>query len=875
MPVPVTANRILKAANRCHNFQKYIRMHRFLLVILTVFSFFQLQAQNSPEPQPEMVARPAGPGFINSIYGKLVDGNTGRPVEAASVQLYFADKELPDTLVNGMLSRPNGDFLFQNLPPAQGYRVVITSLGYQTIEQVVLPNTEGDASFAKDMGNIPLLTDAKQLNAVVVSASRPGLKMGIDRKIFDVSKSLLATGGTAVDIMKNIPSVSVDIEGNVELRNSTPQIFIDGRPTILTLDQIPADHIDKIELITNPSAKFDAASSGGIINVVLKKNKRIGINGMASLSGGTPSLFSANLNLNLRQGKFNFFGSAGHNQSGGVARGQTLRQNKSGGSITDYFNQYSQNERDRNFNSLRFGTDFFMDNRNTFSISQDFVKGKFGNLELQEQEYLDNNQLLQYTGHRTTDSRSEFNRSSTRFNYKHSFPKDGMELTADINYNNGSRNSDATILNVYANPDGTPNRDPSYVWNNGRSKENQFTFQADYVNPISEKVKIETGIRSYHNRFVSNYDAFTRQFSQVIKLPLSNNYAYNEMVNAAYFTYSYKKENFSYQAGLRAEYSNFDGELIDSAYKFGYEYPKKLNGIWDALFPSFFVTQKLGEKDELQFNYSRRIRRPQFWQLNPFIEINDPVNLRQGNPELRPEFVNSFELNYNHNYQKGSFLAVLYFRNNPNDITQYSDTITDATYQQLANAGIDPNAILNTFVNASTTNRYGAEFTLQHKPGKNFEITPTFNLQYRTVNAKINELDLSNKGFNWEAKLITNYKIESVEKPLFNNLGFQMILDYESPQVLPQGRNIAEFDVDMAIRKDFLKNNKAALTLAVNDVFNTRRWGAVYDTEQFYQDSYRRWNVRNFRLTFSYKFGDTNFALFGNGNKGGNNSRED
>ena len=850
-------------------------MQRFLLSILAIISISNLKAQKSPEPQPEIVATPMRHGIINSIYGKLVDGNTGKPVEAASVQLYFSEKKQSDSLVDGMLSRPNGEFRFERLPVSQGYRLVISSLGYKSIEQIVIPNSENEPnpSFARDMGNIPLLTDAKQLGEVIITSSRPGLQMGIDRKVFDVSKSLLATGGTAVDIMKNIPSVSVDIEGNVELRNSTPQIFIDGRPTILTLDQIPADHIDKVELITNPSAKFDAASSGGIINVVLKKNKRIGLNGMASVSGGTPSLFSTNLNLNLRQGKFNFFGSAGHNQSGGLARGETLRQNKKGGVITDYFNQLSENQRMRNFNSVRFGADFFMDNRNTFSISQDFVDGNFGNVEVQQQEYLDNNRLLQYNGDRTTDGTSQFNRSSTRLNYKHSFPKEGMELTADVNYNKGSRSSDATILNLYFNPDGTPNRSPSFVWNNGSSNENQFTFQADYVNPVSEKVKIETGIRSYHNRFVSNYNAFTNQFNQLIKLPLSNNYAYTEMVNAAYFTYSYKKENFSYQAGLRTEYSNFDGELIDSAYKFGYEYPNKLSSIWDALFPSFFVTQRLGDKDELQFNYSRRIRRPQFWQLNPFIEINDPVNLRQGNPELRPEFVNSFELNYNHTYTKGSLLAVLYFRNNPNDITQYSDTITDATYQQLANAGIDPNAILNTFVNASTTNRYGAEFTLQHKPLKNFEITPTVNLQYRTVNAKINDLDLSNKGFNWEAKLITNYMIESLGKPLLNNLGFQMILDYESPQVLPQGRSIAEFDVDMAIRKDFLKNKKASLTFAVNDVFNTRRWGAVYDTEQFYQDAYRRWNVRNFRLTFSYKFGDTNFSLFGN--KSGGNSEDD
>ena len=849
-------------------------MKHLLLYVFCIISFFEVTAQGSPEPQQETgnanrQTRNASDQKI--IYGKLINKSTGKPIEAASVQLFYKTNGQKDSLADGMLSKQNGEFRFEQLRPANSYWLEISALGFKTVEQMIRfdggSKTKGNN---RDLGNIGLENNIQQLSEVVVTSAKPALQMGIDRKVFDVSKSLLATGGTAVDIMKNIPSVSVDIEGNVELRNSTPQIFIDGRPTILTLDQIPADHIDKIELITNPSAKFDAASSGGIINIVLKKNKRIGLNGMASISGGTPDLFSGNLNLNLRQGKFNFFASGGHNQSGGIAKGQTLRQNKKGGTVTDYFNQFSANERSRNFNSVRYGVDFFMDNRNTFSISQDFVSGKFGNVENQDQEYLNGNSILQYRGERISDGTSQFNRNGTRLNYKHVFPKEGKELTADVSYNSGGRSSEATILNTYIKPNGDEYRIPSNVWNNGTSNEKQLTIQTDYTNPVTENSKIEMGLRSYHNRYSSEYNAYTSASGQVVKLPLSNKYAYTEMVNAAYFTYSYKKKDFSYQAGLRTEYSKFDGELVDSAYKFGYEYPNKISSIWDALFPSFFITQKLSEKDELQFNYTRRIRRPDFWQMNPFIDINDPANLRQGNPQLKPEFINSFEVNYTRTYTRGSVLGVLYFRNNPNDITQYSDTITDAQYQRLSNAAIDPNAILNTYINASTTNRYGAELTLQHKVGKNFDITPTVNLQYRTVKANVNKLNLSNKGFNWEAKLISNYKIEKPEKPMLNNLSFQMILDYESPSVIPQGRNIAEFDTDFAIRKDFLKNKKASFTLAVNDVFNSQKWGAVYDTERFYQDSYRRWNVRSFRATISYKFGDSNCSLFNGGNKGGN-----
>jgi outer membrane receptor protein involved in Fe transport len=446
-------------------------------------------------------------------------------------------------------------------------------------------------------------------------------------------------------------------------------------------------------------------------------------------------------------------------------------------------------------------------------------------------------------------------------NYKFNFPKEGKELTADVSYNQGRRSNRSDIVNSFFNADGTTYQPQAVVWNRGSSNEKQVTFQVDFSNPVSEFTKVEMGARSYHNKFVSFYDAFAKNNGQDIKLPLSNNYAYTEMINAAYFTYSYKKENFSYQLGLRAEQANFNGELVDSAYKFGYDYPSQLKNIWDALFPSFFITKKIGTDDEMQFNYTRRIRRPRFWQLNPFIDINDPSNIRQGNPELRPEYVNSFEFNYSRNYKKGNVLAVLYFRSNPRDITQYSDTITAAQYQQLNNAAVDPNAILNTYINASTTNRYGIELTLQHKPGKNLEITPTFNLQYRTVNAKVNNLDLSNKGLNWEAKLISNYKIETRQKSVFNNLGFQFIIDYESPTVIPQGKRKSEFTVDFAIKKEFLKDKKASLTFAVSDLFNTRRWGTIYDTDRFYQDAYRRWNVRNFRISFSYKFGDSKFSL--------------
>ncbi|MFT3703780.1 MAG: TonB-dependent receptor [Agriterribacter sp.] len=844
-------------------------MKSFLTAIIFFSFFLSAHAQKNPEPQP-VQDLPSIQLKANRIYGKLIDRNTNKPIEAASAQLYVASK---DSLFDGMLTKTNGNFNFTNLSATVTYKLVISALGYEPFEQLIPAasldkNYKSDeGKFETDMGNISLLPAAKQLAGVTIIATKPALEMGIDRKVFNVAKSLTATGGTAIDVMKNIPSVSVDIDGNVQLRNSPPQIFVDGRPTILTLDQIPADNIERVELITNPSAKFDAATSGGIINVVLKKDKRLGLNGIVTLAGGTPKIFSGNLNLNLRQGKFNFFLSGGYNQSGGKAKGETKRENKTDGLAHDYFYQYTTNDRLRKFPFLNFGVDYFISNRNTISITQRFGGGRFKNNEIQQQEYLTGNKELEYYGYRTGDKPGQFNRNSTVLNYKYTFPKQGKELTADINYNYGNGASRALTINSYTSPDGTEYQPTSTVRNDGRNKSQQVTFQVDFVNPITENVKLETGVRSYYNQFKSYFNAFSVDGATETKLPLSNNYEYVEKIEAGYLTFSQKIGTFSYQAGLRAEYSQFDGLLVDSAFKFGYKYPSGLHNIWDALFPSLFLTKQIGESNQLQFNFSRRIIRPDFWQLNPFIEISDPVNLRQGNPALQPEFVNSFEFNYSKNYNKGNFLAVLYWRNNPNDITQYSDTISADVYAKLQNAGVDPNAILNTFVNANTSNRYGAEFTLQHKIGNNFDITPTINLQYRTTKADISNVNLNNEGFNWESKLIVNYKIRTKKSKVFNNLGFQMIGNYESGRIIPQGRLLPEYGVDFAVRKDFMKNNKASLTFSVSDIFNTQRWGNVYDTETFYQTSYRRWNVRNFRLTFSYKFGKADFSLLNRTNR--------
>lgn len=796
------------------------------------------------------------------ITGKVADEKTGKALESATatvIAIQTLANGNQDSVFTSAVTDKNGSFIIK-ANAATNLELVISAIGFESFTKKI---TLAAGATEANAGNISLKTEAKSLANVVVTAKKPAMQLAVDRRIFNADAVLTAKGGTAVDLMKNIPSLSVDVNGGVQMRNATPQIFVDGRPTILTLEQIPAEDIEKVEVITNPSAKYDAASTGGIINIVLKKNRRNGMNGMASLGVGIPNQLNGGLSLNFRQNKVNFFVSSNYNKSGGIAKGNAERQNKSNGLVTDYFNQNTETTRERRFVNVRFGVDYFIDKYNTISVSQGFVNGRFNNPETQTQEYFDAQKVLTQTGKRYTEDRFGFNRSNTQVNYRRSFEKTGKEWTADFTYSGGTNGGDGNIRNELYLPDGTPTSAPNLVNNYAEGSGDQFTFQTDYVNPFSENSKLEFGARSFTNISKDKFDAFSVGTGQSSKLPLSNNYSFRDMVNAVYANYSNAiGKKLKYQGGLRVEQSSFKGNLIDSAKTFGYDFPSKKSGIWSAFFPSAFLTYQLKEGNDLQLNFSRRIRRPNFWQINPYVDISDPMNIRKGNPALQPEFTNSFEFNYNRTYSSGSVLVSLYFRNNTADITEFSDTISAADLQQLSSAAVSPNAIVTTFVNADRTNRSGMEITWQQKIGNAFDFTPSFNAQYRDTKANLSGKSLSNHGFNWNTKLIANYKIIKPENKFANNFSFQLMGEYESARVIPQGKFKPQYGIDFAIRKDLLKNNVGTITFNVSDLLNSRRWGSITDTENFYQDSYRRWNVRSFRLTFSYRFGNSNLEIF-------------
>lgn len=767
------------------------------------------------------------------LLGKLLDDQTGKPVEYASVALLNTDS----VLVTGMLTKANGDFAFRPVTPGN-YILKIFFIGYQTFFKSVTVKR------STDVGNIRLKTSARSLKTVEVVGEKPAFTMEIDKRVFNVEKNLASVGGTATDVLRQVPSVNVDIDGNVSVRNGSPTIFIDGRPSTLTLDQIPADAIASVEVVTNPSAKYDAEGMSGILNIVLKKNRRAGVNGVISAGVSSTKSTNAGIDLNVRQGKINVFLNYSLRDRKSPMKSHQFRKNIAADTIT-YMDQYQDGDFGRRFQNGRFGFDWFIDNRNTLTISENITAGDFNNLNEQTLYDLNEHQERVRYGMGRNDSKHGFRNYTTQLGYKRTFAKEGRELTADFTYN-GAKGTDNNTYNLqYYDLQNNPITSPILPedrYGNGGGRTTYLTGQVDFVTPFSEKSKLEAGLRTNYRKFTNELNTFGKDYTSGIyeyDSALSNNYRYTEQINAAYVSYTAGWGNFGFQTGVRAEQSFYTGELKnvkDASYTIDYPI---------SLFPSVFLTQKFKGDHELQLNYSRRIRRPWFRDLLPNLEYN-ANSASRGNPQLKPEFTNSFELSYMKDFErKHSILASIYFRNTPNAITQYYiDTLLHLD-------GQDRQVVLSYPINASYRNSYGAELTIRNQLTKNWDVTTNVNF----AQTKISANDISNSGFIWFGKINSNTKLPW-------DLTLQLTGEYESRQILPQGEDAPEYQVDVALKKDFFKKKNFSVSLGLNDIFNWDR-DLSYTLTQFSEsERYRKRVSRELRLNVSWRFGKMDANIF-------------
>ncbi|HVS96431.1 MAG TPA: outer membrane beta-barrel protein [Puia sp.] len=876
--------------------------------------------------------RRGGAGQVPSIghfYGKVVDSKTGKGMDGASVQLILTKYDAvkrgqKDTVIAGMITEHKGDFSLENLPLFGNFRLKITAIGYKAYEEKVAFDLKGLRGLAgargggmngggvgdngdmqqnmsgaqqainaidKDLGNIKLSEDAQTLETATVTASKPLITMGVDRKIYNVEKDISAAGGSATDVMRNVPSVQVDIDGNVTLRNSPPTIFVDGRPTTLTLDQIPADAIQSVEIITNPGAKYDASGgTAGILNIVLKKNRKAGYNG--NVRAGVDQRGKLNLggDINVKQGKVNFFLAGNFNQRRSIGTGDETRYSFLP-TPADSLREHDYSVNDGFFAFGRGGIDYFMDNRNTLSVAGNIVHGTFNPSSTSDifidypDSFYNGSTASSYT-QRLSTTNAQFNNHGVSLSFKHNFPRAGEEWTADANYSQGGNNNTNLVTSNTHDVNGGPITSVYQQKQLGNSNNKYFTAQTDYTLPLGEKSKFETGARVAirNNNSINDIDTLGSDNQFHTAGLLSSQYTYQDRVFAGYATYGNVIGNFTYMLGLRGESSDYRGTQHYTAFDSASGHQSSAVGEFSStfpisLFPSIFLTQKLGGDQDLSLNYTRRIDRPNFFQLFPFTDYSDSLNPSRGNPALLPQFTNSFELGYQKSFPgNNTLLLSTYYKSSTNLITRISVPGENPVSKRPV--------YVSTFINAKSSFVGGFEVISRNTITKWWDVTSNINV----FTSKINTIDTGlfaipsiGEIWSWYGKINNSFKIYS--KPN-KALTLQLSGDYTSKTVLPPGGSASNGGggmgrgfgpnvsgnangyskpsggVDGALRFEFLKNKVASLTLSVSDIFRTRVYDVFTQTNFYTQDMLRRRDPQFFRLQFNWRFGKFDMALF-------------
>lgn len=792
----------------------FIQMKKNYLLLVFWGIFF---GYAQPTQQPGLSA----PGRIT---GSIVDGNTQKPVEYATIAIY----NLKDSsLVTGGITDDKGMFSIDKIPFGTFYAKA-TFIGYETF--VSKPFNISPQSPIVEIGKLKFAPSGKNLGEVNVVAEKSEFENNIDKKVYNVDKNITNTGGTATEILQNIPSVTVDMDGKVSLRGSANvTILIDGKPSGLTggdrqalLQQIPANTIESIEVITNPSAKYDAEGMAGIINIKTKKDKKAGTNGNISVGAGTNEKYNASLGLNKRTKKYNLYGNYSYRHERRNFYGTASQLNYFPNN-NFYVDSKYNNDQLSDFHSGKGGIDLFINDKNTLGLSASYSNRNENYPEVFNYEYqnLDHVPYLNLT--RNNESTELNNTYEGSLEYKKTFTKPKKELTFSSNYSTNIR-KDNDLYRF--------NSDPIPLQkNNSLGNFLTSTSQLDFAYPINEKSKFETGAKgSYRNndndqsaeKYDNSNDSYVNDFR------FSNHFVFNEQVYAGYAMYSSSIKKFSYNAGLRAEHTLSTATLKTTNSKY-------INNYF-GLFPSGTIKLKPKESYDLQLGYSRRINRPNNQALNPFTDYSDSITIRTGNPYLKPEFIHSVEFGFNVYIKSLSINGSLYYRHTDNMITRYRY--------------VDPNTGTGvlTFVNFSSSENYGMELTLRYQIGKKGNIMLSGNMFKNIINAKNIDPALQSAAFNWNTRVNGNYKV-------FKNTTIQLTGMYAAPIVFPNGSIRGMMNgYDVGLRQDILKG-KGSLTLNVTDVFNMRVFDIRVAGDNFVLKAYRKRESRVGTLTFSYRFG--------------------
>jgi outer membrane receptor protein involved in Fe transport len=767
-----------------------------------------------------------------TVSGTIIDAKSKEALE--SVTVIIKEKNATAGAPTGINTDKNGRFTIKNIPYGD-YILSVSSVGYRTFEQEISLTSSAKTVNLK---SISLIEESELLNEVQVTAIGTQMKIDIDKKVYNVDRDIAAAGGSASEVLSNIPSVEVNTEGEVSLRgNSAVTVWINGKASGLSadnraqiLEQMPAENIDRIEVITNPSAKYSPEGTAGIINIILKENRKAGYFG--SVQAGVNSLggYNFGLNYNYSSRKLDIYASL--NQRSRVFTGGSISSRLINGGNA-FLNQVADMDgRHSNFFG-RAGLTYHLTGSDHFTLSGFNMSGKGKNDNVTD--YTSNIPGSYVESERRTSSDNRMLGGNAQFGYKHDFSKtSNIDFTASYNKWGMDDESVYTQTSRYSNGSETS----SYQRQTRDIGPYSLDFQLDYINTFGDNSKIEAGYKGTLGREDSPVETFSgRTKEDAVATPeLFNRFIYNQDIHALYTTYTGRLNKFGYQLGLRGEYSSIKTRSLG----YGETGIPFHNSDYFNLFPSLFLSYALPEDNEIQVNYTRRITRPRGPQINSFMNITDSTNISFGNPDLLPEYSNSFELNYIKNWKNHILSFSGYYRSTDNMVQRISY--------------LDGNIMKSTFENIAGNSSAGTEFVLKNKFARFVDLTTTVNLFYYQLDgfsylpegATTPVTGEAQENFSWNAKVIANIVIPKA-------FSLQLTGDYRAKQVIAQGYRKANYSLDAGIRRVF---GKISASINARDIFNSRKWHTVTSGTGFSQDSENWRGGRFVGLTVTYNFGN-------------------
>lgn len=796
------------------------------MVIVMLFSFVTIAQPNSNSDIKN-----------GSISGRVMDAALKQPLPYVNVII----KDKNQKVITGGITNADGNFFIDKIPEGT-ILVNITYIGYKTVTQTV---TLEKGNYKVNLGDINLSEDAAALDEVVVVAEVSTIQQKIDRKVINVGKDLTTSGPTASDIMNNIPTVNVDQQtGDIALRgNANVQVMVDGKlsniPAAQLLRQIPSTSIKQIELITNPSAKYNPDGMSGIINIILHKNVNIGFNGNLNVGLGyqLEPKFNSSIDMNYRNGKLNFYGSYGSNIADN--RNSIILEQTESGLVQDL-----SLLDERNSHLFKFGVDYYINDKNTFSVFTNqniFDGGALGETELTfgNNPSLDQTQIL--------DNINENNSQQYNANYKLDFDKEGHNIELEVDYN--VFDSDVETNNSFTGANVRPNFNEFTDTDRERT-----TINLDYVNPLSETAKLELGAqaRLFTNNLTYNSDArIQNQFGTFI--PTSTAFDYERNIYSVYASYGKQLEKWSYKLGLRAETVTVDAFAVDTDLTNDTQTNFPFENDYTQVYPSAFVTYNPTEKNSYQFSYSRRVDRPGVGQVNPIPEFNTPLISQFGNQELEPQFTNSIEANYTRNLEKGSITGGVFYR-------LIEDEINQGVFVDRSTLG--SGRVILRVDNFGNTSAYGIEISSSYRPTKWWSFNASFDMYGRKqrgfaesldptiVNPTENDIVLENTEVD---NLIFNFRV-------FNNFKVTKKLSL-SAFAMYRGKDTGlnfemepMYFINLGMRYSFLQENRATFSLNFNNVFDTQEIN-ILSERPFRQEAQIMPEFKTIFAGLSYRFG--------------------